>query len=73
MNTLDPEYVRQRRADPDMLVRDVGLAIASSLQVIYGAPRVVDLALDSEQVREYLAEGVVAELQRAGYRLEFVG
>lgn len=69
--TLSPEYVRQRQADPDMKVRDVGLAIAETLHRDSRLASVI--ALDSETVRERLGEVLLHELERAGYAVTFVG
>ena len=65
------EYIRQREADPDFLVRDVGLAIAQTLH--RDSRFATTIALDSETVRERLGEVLLHELESAGYAVTFVG
>ena len=66
-------YDAQRRADAGMLRRDVGLAVGHALFTLYGEKRAAPLALDSETVRETLAQRVLSELAAAGYRVTFIG
>ena len=51
--------------------RDVGRAIAESCFTLYGEKRTAGLALDSETVRETWAQRFLAEIEAAGYRVEF--
>lgn len=70
--TLDPAYVHQRFADPDMKVRDAGQALATVVEATY--PRLApEMAFDSGTVTDRLGDHLVAELERRGYRLTFTG
>ena len=70
---LSREYVAQRDADAGMERRDLGLAVGHALFTLYGEKRVAGLALDSETLRETLAQRVISELSAAGYVIRFVG
>jgi hypothetical protein len=65
------QYAHQRLCDKGMRHRDIGLAIGEALFAVYGERRVAGLALDSETVRETLAQRFLRELEGAGYRVEF--
>ena len=69
---LTDEYTRQREADADFLVRDVGHAIVATL--LATARDYSDLLpLDSETFRERLGRVLVEYLADAGYRVTFGG
>lgn len=69
--SLDPEYIRQRLVDPDMKVRDVGLAIAATVPSVDAAGQEIVLPFDSESFRELMGRRLLEELRRAGYAVTF--
>ena len=71
--TLHSDYVHRRYLDPDQRPRDVGMAVAVALQIVYGAEGVAPLVLDSETVRERIARNFLRDIEDAGYRVSFVG
>ena len=71
---LSPEYIEAREHEDEMAVRDVGLALAEVINIRWGRQlraAGVDLALDSEYIREGLGYSLIAELSRAGYSVTF--
>jgi len=71
---LTAEYISARESDDEMAMRDVGMAVAEVIYTRWGGKLRaggVDLALDSEYIREGIGYSLIAELSRAGYSVTF--